>query len=301
MAKNEVEFTPNMATAVIDVHHRITMHLKEEHGLPFLPCCVLASLRSHGGTMLIPDFPSAMISNENTVVAAAIRLEQRGLVEKTRRESDRRVVVLHETPEGAALVKRAFDGVYRQMTTTVWRRYSDGSIDEVLQAFHASAAGLGISDIEVNHEVHETLTPAFFMAIASLVRQWTQAASIAGSTSLTEYRCLALLEDRRKPLPCSELADTLLIDRSTVSAAVKSLLAKRLVRVKRGKDGRQRIVSATESGKANAARAKAELEKRTAACYADATPQLGAKANEVYARMYIELAEWTGVEGLLIV
>lgn len=301
MAKNEVEFTPNMATAVIDVHHRITMHLKEEHGLPFLPCCVLASLRSHGGTMLIPDFPSAMISNENTVVAAAIRLEQRGLVEKTRRESDRRVVVLHETPEGAALVKRAFDGVYRQMTTTVWRRYSDGSIDEVLQALHASAAGLGISDIEVNHEVHETLTPAFFMAIASLVRQWTQAASIAGSTSLTEYRCLALLEDRRKPLPCSELADTLLIDRSTVSAAVKSLLAKRLVRVKRGKDGRQRIVSATESGKANAARAKAELEKRTAACYADAAPQLRAKANEVYARMYIELAEWTGVEGLLIV
>lgn len=301
MAKNEVEFTPNMATAVIDVHHRITMHLKEEHGLPFLPCCVLASLRSHGGTMLIPDFPSAMISNENTVVAAAIRLEQRGLLEKTRRESDRRVVVLHETPEGAALVKRAFDGVYRQMTTTVWRRYSDGSIDEVLQAFHASAAGLGISDIEVNNEVHETLTPAFFMAIASLVRQWTQAASIAGSTSLTEYRCLALLEDRRKPLPCSELADTLLIDRSTVSAAVKSLLAKRLVRVKRGKDGRQRIVSATESGKANAARAKAELENRTAACYADAAPQLRAKANEVYARMYIELAEWTGVEGLLIV
>lgn len=294
--EDKVLYTPGLATVIIELRRRITAKFDEECGLAYLSCCLLASLRSHGGTMLISEFPSSMIANENTIVASVIGLARKGLIKKTRSDRDRRVVVLHETAAGSLAAERAVECAYNHLRSTVWRRYSGEEIEEVVELLHGAADDLGISDSEFGRETHACLTPAFFMVIAAMIRQWTVVVSECSELSLTEYRLLALLESRQQPLLCSVMADALMLDRSTTSAAVKSLHGKKLVRIKKGLDKRQRSVSPTESGRASAALATNQLERRTAVFYEAADPAFKERANGLFARLHDELAAWSSDE-----
>lgn len=293
--ENEVLYTPNLATVLIDLRRRITAKFGE-YGLAYLSCCLLASLRSHGGTMLMSDFPSSVTAKENTIVASVIGLARKGFIEKVRSDRDRRVVVLRETAAGSLAAERAMEGAYRHLRSTVWRSYSDEKIDEIVDLLHRAADDLGIPDTEISHETHSCLTPAFLMAIAAMIGQWTTVVSECTGLSLIEYRLLALLESRQQPLLCSAMADALMLDRSTTSAAVKSLHGKKLVHVKKGLDKRQRVVSLTESGSANALLAGVQLERRTAAFYTGEDPLFKERANSLYARLFAELAAWSSEE-----
>lgn len=291
MAETEVLFTSDLATVVVDLHRRSAACFDRECSIAYLPCCLLALLSARRAPMTIADFPRPMVASENTLVAAAIKLERAGLIEKTHRESDRRVVVLRATRKGSALVRRAFDGTYRHLRSTVWRWCSDDDVERIVDAFGTAADGLGAIGRTRGHAVHRRLNPAFFIAVATMVRQWMQASAAAGM-ALTEYRCLALLQERAQPLPCSVVADTLLVDRSTVSVVAKSLVGKGLGACEKGSDKRSRLVSITEDGRAAAGFAASMLEDRTAACYAKADRFAKTAINELHARMYAELAAW---------
>ncbi|WP_139650716.1 winged helix DNA-binding protein [Raoultibacter phocaeensis] len=267
-----------MPTA-LDLHRRITEAVRHEAGLAYLPCCLLALLVSHGGSMLVREFPRALIGNENTVVVAAIKLERAGLIEKTSHPDDRRISVFHATRQGIESVKRAFDGIERAMgealseaaeprCARVCTAGAEDCVRETMRTFLAAAPGFCIPAIEANALVHDRIPPAFPLVVSALIRLWSQTVIEHGNLTLTGYRCLVALRDEGRSLPCCALADSLAVDRSTISTVIKPLHRADLVEFSRGADKRQRVVSITAQGIANAREAAAELDRATAPLFA---------------------------------
>lgn len=290
MVDEKVAFTPNLVTVVVDLHRRMSEAAMQASGLAYLPCCVLASVRSHAGKMAISDFPRTNIARENTIVAATVKLERAGLLVKTRGSDDGRIAVLHETDAGVSAVERAFDRMYRFLCETVWSGFDAREADAVMQAFTAAAAELGIPACESGFAVHDRVSPAFPLAVAALMRVWSQTVLEQAGVSLTEYRLLALLESARQPLPCFDIAEALMVDRSTVSVVLKPLRSRGMIRVERGADGRQRVVATTDWGACRVAAATAVLERQTAEIYKRVDS--AAEVNDLHARLYDGLVTW---------
>lgn len=290
MVDEKAVFSPNLAAVVVDLHRRMSEAAMRESGLAYLPCCVLASMRSHGKAMLLSDVPGAGIVRENTIVAATAKLERAGLLVKRGSPDDRRVTVLYETDAGVHAVERAFDCMYRSLRETVWRGLDAEQVDTVMQTFSATAPGLGIPACENTYAVHDRVSSAFPLVVAALIREWSRAAFEQAGVSLTGYRLLALLGAACRPLPCFDIAEALMLDRSTVSVVIKPLQSRGMVRIGRGTDGRQRIVALTDEGALRMAAATAVLERRTAAIYEQVAS--AAEVNELHARLYDGLVAW---------
>lgn len=94
MIQDEVLFTLQLATVVVDLHRRIGDSIAELCKVSYLEFCLLSSVRSHGGAMLLADFSRNALASENTVVVAANALSRAGLVNKGRCASDGRLIVL---------------------------------------------------------------------------------------------------------------------------------------------------------------------------------------------------------------
>lgn len=290
MIHDEVLFTPQLATVVIDLRKRITRAIASYADVSYLAFCLLASVRSHGGAMSLASFPRGALGNENTVVVAASQLAQASLVEKRRECDDGRFVMLSETEQGATVLEGCFDVAYSRLRETVWRGHTDEDILEIMHAFPTVAEKLGIDRVEINHACHPVMTPAYLMIILALVRRWEGLVRRYAGLSFTEYRCLALLETRPSALSGASIAETLLLDRSTVSAAISKLSAKGLVSVFPGDDRRCHVVAATEKGEVAAALMTAKLGRMTADLYGNVDAVLKAKTNELHMRMHATYA-----------
>lgn len=290
MVDEKVAFTPNLVTVVVDLHRRMSEAAMRASGLAYLPCCVLASIRSHAGEMRISDFPRANIARENTIVAASSKLERAGLLVKTHGPDDGRITVLRETDAGVSAVDRAFDHLYRTLCETVWSSFDAREVDAAIQAFSSVAAELGIPACESEFRVHDRVPPAFLLVVAALMRAWSRATCEQAGLSLTEYRLLALLEAAGRSLPCFDIAEALMVDRSTVSVVLKPLQSQGMVCVERGVDSRQRVVAVTDRGSSHLAAVTAVLERQTAEIYEQVDS--AAEIDDLHARLYDGLAMW---------
>ena len=112
MIQDEVLFTLQLATGVVDLHRRIGDSIAELCKVSYLEFCLLSSVRSHGGAMLLADFSRNALASENTVVVAANALSRAGLVNKGRCASDGRLIVLEENVAGARTLTRGYEGIY---------------------------------------------------------------------------------------------------------------------------------------------------------------------------------------------
>lgn len=290
MIQDEVLFTPQLATVVVDLHRRIAETIDETCGVSYLAFCLLSSVRSHGGSLLLADFPRGALANENTVVVAANALARAGLVDKGRFASDGRLAVLQERESGAHALERGYDGVYRSLRATVWANHADEDIEEIMCAFPSVAEKLGIGAEEINRLCHPILTPAYLMIVAALLRRWGRVVAQFAGMSFAEYRCLAVLEARPLPLPCAAIAETLMLERSSVSALVAKLARKGLVTYGSGADRRHKAIALTEKGEVSAALVTGKLGRVTADLYAGVNPFLKAKTNELHMRMHATYA-----------
>lgn len=283
---DEVLFTQQWAALADLLHREIGRAVKEAFGVTYLVFCLLASVRSHGGTMTLADFPHEALASANTVTVAAAQAAGRGYLEKRRCAGDRRVVQVVETPEGESVLVRGFDAIYRQLCATMWKNHARGDIDETMHAFPEVVRKLGIDPMEINHCCHPILTPSYLMCVAAFLRRWEACVARFAGLSFSEYRCLALLEHRLGSLSCAAIADELALDRSSVSPIVSRLSQEGYVSAGAGTDRRCRSVSLTDKGTVVAALATAELEKVTAELFSDAPASLKARANELHMRMY---------------
>lgn len=283
---DEVLFTQQWATVADLLHRETGRALKSAFGVTYLAFCLLASVRSHEGRMMLSEFPRGALASANTVTVAAARAAERGYLEKRRCAHDRRAVEVAETPEGARVVDRGFEAIYARLLATVWKNHARSDIDETMHEFASVARKLGIGSAEINHCCHPVLTPSYLMCVAGLLRRWEACTVRFAGLAFTEYRCLALLEHRLGSLSCASIADELVLDRSTVSPLVARLADAGCAMVEVGPDRRCRCVSLTDKGRVVAALATAELEKVTAGLFSDAPRAVKARANELHMRMY---------------
>ena len=99
--------------------------------------------------------------------------------------------------------------------------------------------------------------------------------------SFVEYRCLAVLETRPSPLPCSVIAEILMLERTTVSTLVAKLARKGLVSYGVGVDRRHKAISLTEKGEVSAALVTGKLGRVTAELYAGVDASLKSKNERI--------------------
>lgn len=290
MIQDEVLFTPQLATVVVDLRRRITRVVASRVGISYLAFCLLSSVRSHGGSMNLASFPRNVLGNENTVVVAAAKLAKASLVEKRRERTDGRVVVLSETPHGAQAVEDCFDALYDHLRATVWCGHSDEDVYEIMYAFPSVAEKLGVGRVEINNACHSVMTPAFLMIPLALLRRWEAIVQQYAGLSFNEYRCLSLLETRPAAMGGCAIADALTLDRSAVSSAISKLHSLGFVSVLAGEDRRSRTVSLTDKGEIAAALTTAKLGRLTAELYSDVDALLKAKTNELHMRMHTAYA-----------
>lgn len=286
MIEDEVLFTPQLATVAVELQKDISAILDTYLGVSYTEFCLLASLQSHKGIMLLSDFPTSIGANANTVVAASSRLHEKGLISKEKSPEDKRVIVLHNTEKSLSLVQEGFERVYDHLYATVWKNHSDEDIQEIMYSFGEQHKILNIEPIEVNTICHPIMTPAYFMALAGILSRWSSEVRTYSGLSLTEFRYLALLESRPRPLNCSQLAAMLFLDRSSISSITAALKNRELIVVERGEDKRTNVVSLTEKGAVCTALVNAKLSRVTALLYANIDPALKTKTNELHMRMY---------------
>ncbi len=97
------------------VHERVEAALRP-HGLTFARFEVLRLLAfSRRRSMPMSRLGSLLQVHATSVTSAVDRLEGQGLVERLRRESDRRVVLASLTPAGEELVERATEDLNAQV------------------------------------------------------------------------------------------------------------------------------------------------------------------------------------------
>ena len=100
------------------VHERVEASLRP-HGLTFARYEVLRLLAfSRRRSMPMSRLGSLLQVHATSVTSAVDRLEKQGLVERLRRESDRRVVLASLTPAGEELVERATADLNEQVFTS---------------------------------------------------------------------------------------------------------------------------------------------------------------------------------------
>ena len=144
MIQDEVLFTLQLATVVVDLHRRIGDSIAELCKVSYLEFCLLSSVRSHGGAMLLADFSRNALASENTVVVAANALSRAGLVNKGRCASDGRLIVLEENVAGARTLTRGYEGIYRNLRSSVWANHTNEDIEEIMNSFPSVAEKLGV-------------------------------------------------------------------------------------------------------------------------------------------------------------
>lgn len=143
MIQDEVLFTLQLATVVVDLHRRIGDSIAELCKVSYLEFCLLSSVRSHGGAMLLADFSRNALASENTVVVAANALSRAGLVNKGRCASDGRLIVLEENVAGARTLTRGYEGIYRNLRSSVWANHTNEDIEEIMSSFRRWLKSLG--------------------------------------------------------------------------------------------------------------------------------------------------------------
>ncbi|HIZ99293.1 MAG TPA: MarR family transcriptional regulator [Candidatus Janibacter merdipullorum] len=100
------------------VHERVESALRP-HGLTFARYEILRLLAfSRRRSMPMSRLGSLLQVHATSVTSAVDRLEKQGLVERLRRESDRRVVLASLTPAGEELVERATADLNEQVFTS---------------------------------------------------------------------------------------------------------------------------------------------------------------------------------------
>ena len=168
----------------------------------------------------------------------------------------------------------------------MWANHTNEDIEEIMNSFPSVAEKLGVDTVEINRSCHSVLTPAYLMIVAALLRRWAQVVVQYAGLSFVEYRCLAVLETRPSPLPCSVIAEILMLERTTVSTLVAKLARKGLVSYGVGVDRRHKAISLTEKGEVSAALVTGKLGRVTAELYAGVDASLKSKTNELHMRMY---------------
>lgn len=109
--------------------------------------CLLALYKN--GSLPPSQIAKHMMVNSSTVTGIIDRLEQKGLVERSRISADRRVITIELTEAGRTLAKNAPPPIQRKLIDGI-RRLPANETEQIVQALAKLTQMLDVQDLEVD-------------------------------------------------------------------------------------------------------------------------------------------------------
>lgn len=287
--KARVICNQQMITVFVEHNKVIAKVLKKYYQLTPTEFCILRALYLSDGRVEGVDFASFLYLKRNSISMALSKLEERELIGKAANQQDRRCIVVTETERGTKVTREATADIYGALTNSFWhdltledKRGGNQTASLVLEALRGTPTkapgGLKESNTPVSPE---------FVVFCKVVPQlWTTQLAPWG-LSLSEYRMLDTIRQANEPIRSTDIARSLLLERSVVSQFKDTMVEKGLIDFSLAVgDRRNYEVSLTPEGQFLTLTAQAALQEETDRAYMLCDNALASRINEWHLRMF---------------
>jgi DNA-binding MarR family transcriptional regulator len=124
---------------------RLVAHLKSEFDLTTAQYETLLSLEEAGGSLTAAQLSQLLLYSSGSTTHLVARLEQRGLLTRSRGTEDGRVVTIALTPEGELLIDRATTAHVADIEASFSPLIPDDEIEALLRFTRRLSAAEGLS------------------------------------------------------------------------------------------------------------------------------------------------------------
>ena len=287
--KTRVACNQQMITVFVEHNKVIAKVLKKYYQLTPTEFCILRALYLSDGRVEGVDFASFLYLKRNSISMALSKLEERELIGKAANQQDRRSIVVTETERGTEVTREATADIYGALTNSFWhdlaledKRGGNQTASLVLEALRGTPTkapgGLKESNTPVSPE---------FVVFCKVVPQLWSARLAPLGLSLSEYRMLSTILQADEPIRSTDIARSLLLERSVVSQFKDTMVEKGLVDFSPAEgDRRNYEVSLTSEGQSLALAAQVALQEETDRAYALCDDALVSRINDWHLRMF---------------
>lgn len=289
------------AAALIVSHQVITVHLEHER--------VIRRALKDGFDIDIVEYcladyllcckdplPSTFLHEFNTqkyrtMLSAVASLEDKGIIAKEQANMGRKAFAMRLTPYGEQLAKDASAMVLECMKSTFWKNIPEDEIEHTMRYSTTALENLKAAPLQLYASDFgpSKIHPYFFLDIIYLIRRWKEVIAEAADMTLTAYRVLSLLEGFGEMSP-SDIAATLCIEKSSVSAGKEALLSRGYIVEREDSADRRRLsLSCTNQGRAVARSLNDVVEAETKKYFSPVDARTIDILNAQHMRMYCEV------------
>ena len=278
-----------MITVFVEHNKVIAKVLKKYYQLTPTEFCILRALYLSDGRVEGIDFASFLYLKRNSISMALSKLEDRELIGKAASQQDRRSIVVTETKRGTEVTRQATADIYGALTNSFWhdldladKRGGNETASLVLEALRGTPT-------KAPGKLKESNTPISpeFIVFCKVVPQLWSARLVPLGLSLSEYRMLNAVWQADEPIRSTDIARSLLLERSVVSLFKDTMVEKGLVSFSPAEgDRRNYEVSLTPEGEGLVLCAQTSLQEETDRAYALCDDTLVSHINEWHLRMF---------------
>ena len=287
--KARVICNQQMITVFVEHNKVIAKVLKKYYQLTPTEFCILRALYLSDGRVEGVDFASFLYLKRNSISMALSKLEERELIGKAASQQDRRSIIVTETKRGTEVTREATADIYGALTNSFWhdlaiedKRGGNETASLVLEALRGAPTKAPGGLKESNTPV----SPEFIVFCKVVPQLWSARLALLG-LSLSEYRMLDAIHQANEPVRSTDIARSLLLERSVVSQFKDTMVEKGLVDFSPAEgDRRNYEVNLTPEGQSLALSAQAALQKETDRAYILCDDALVPRINEWHLRMF---------------
>ena len=136
----QVKHIHNTFMLLMRVSKRWFVQRLQAHGLTLPQFVTLASLAGHEAPCTMSDLTNVTFHDPPTMTGVIDRLVKMKLVERTRSQTDRRVVLVIPTQDGKELVNEIETNIFSEMSNT-YASLSDKQLSDLEQILHSLLRG----------------------------------------------------------------------------------------------------------------------------------------------------------------
>ena len=244
---SNVNVSTHWLTNVVEINRRIKGTLEKTVRISVTQYRILLELSVNAGQLACGALATLLFLSPAAVTHAVDSLCKKGLVTRVTMESNRRVTLVDVTPAGSELLHRADEELVAMLRRDAWSELAP----EQLQALVGSCSA-AVGPFVGHTLLHEgvPLEPAYITCAIIQQRCYEGLLAEYGLT-LNEFRVGVLALEGAPELRSTDLADALLLNRSTTSRAVAALKERGLLEGEASKtDGRSSSLALTDQGRA---------------------------------------------------
>ncbi len=244
---SNIDISTHWLTNVVEINRRIKDTLEKSVGISVTQYRVLLELYANRGQLACGTLATLLFLSPAAVTRAVDELCRNGLATRTVMETNRRVVLVDSTAAGAQLLRSADEELVAMLRRDAWSDLTPEQHHTLVSSCSA-AVGPFVGHTLLHGGV--PLEPCYITCAIIQQRCYDSLLAEYGLT-LNEFRTGILALDSKGGLRSSDVADALLLNRSTTSRAITALKEKGLLEGEVSKrDGRSSLLTLTSKGRA---------------------------------------------------